>query len=156
MEQNKQEKKAKENKMNELIESSRENISEYFCGTAFVTFNTIKEQEDCLSQNKINCRNYMDEIVYALQLYFSYVCCYCCCLSCTCDEGKKSLNYYKRKIIFERAPEPEDIIFENLEGSFKSRIENIFCVNLISVIILIISFLINGLLFYFQTKINKS
>jgi len=66
------------------------------------------------------------------------------------------LNYYKRKIIFERAPEPEDIIFENLEGSLNSKINNIFCVSFVSAIIVGISLVINGLLFYFQSSIDKS
>ena len=42
----KKEKKDKEKTLNELIESSKENNN--FCGVAFATFNTIKEQEDYL------------------------------------------------------------------------------------------------------------
>ena len=157
LEQIKQEKEEKEKKMNELIESSRKNISEHFCGSAFVTFNTIKEQEDCLSQNQNICGRQTDELKIILKLYLSYFCCcFCCCFCCSCDSGKDSLNYYKRKIIFERAPEPEDIIFENLEGSLKTKIENIFCVTLVSLIIGGISFVINGLLFYLQSSIDKS
>ena len=72
MEQIKQEKEEKEKKMNELIESSRENISEHFCGSAFVTFNTIKEQEDCLSQNQNICGRQTDELKIILKLYLSF------------------------------------------------------------------------------------
>ena len=152
----KYEKEEKEKKLNELIESSRENISERFCGSAFVIFNTIKEQEDCLIQNKNICCRQLDELIIILKLYFYYLFCCCCCFCCSCDTRRDSLNYYKRKIIFERAPEPEDIIFENLEGSLNSKIKNMFCAIYVSVIIVGISLVINGLLFYFQSSIDKS
>ena len=45
LEQIKKDREEKEKKMNELIESSKENTSEYFCGAAFVTFNTIKDRD---------------------------------------------------------------------------------------------------------------
>ena len=156
LEQIKYEKEEKEKKLNELIESSRENISEHFCGSAFVTFNTIKEQEDCLIQNKNICGRQLDELIIFLKLYFYYFCCGCCCFCCSCDTRRDSLNYYKRKIIFERAPEPEDIIFENLEGSLNSKINNILCATFVSTIIVGISLVINSLLFYFQSTIDKS
>ena len=38
--------------MNKLIEASKENKSIHFCNAAFITFNTIKEQEDFLEQIK--------------------------------------------------------------------------------------------------------
>lgn len=34
---------------------------------------------------------------------------------CPCCVNKNSLYYLKRNVKFEAAPEPEDIIFENLE-----------------------------------------
>ena len=155
MEDIKYEKEVKEKKMKELIESSRKNISEHFCGTAFVTFNTIKEQEDCLIQNLNFCSHQLDEILITLTLLFNYFCCcFSCC--CSCDTKRDSLNNSKRKIIFQRAPEPEDIIFENLESSLKSKLENIFCITFVSTIICFISLAINGLLFYFQESIDKS
>lgn len=157
LEQIKYEKEELEKKLNELIESSRENISEHFCGSAFVTFNTIKEQEDCLIQNKNICCRKLDELIILLKLYFYYFCTGCCFFCGSCDDTRRdSLNYYKRKIIFERAPEPEDIIFENLEGSLNSKINNIFCVSFVSAIIVGISLVINGLLFYLQSSIDKS
>ena len=48
----KEEKDKIENKINDLIKSYKEKSSEYFCGVAFITFNTIKEQEDYMSQKK--------------------------------------------------------------------------------------------------------
>ena len=153
--------------MNKLIKSSKENTSEQFCGAAFVTFNTIKEQEDYLSQIQKNCcRRLMDAFITLFKIFFycfcpyccSCLCCCCCfccyCTCCSCD--KESMNFYKRKIGFERAPEPEDIIFENLKISYKAKLENIICVSLVSLIICGISFFINEFLFILQLRIEKS
>ena len=116
--------------MEKLIESSKENNK--FCGIAFVTFNTIKEQEDYLHQKKHSC--------------------------CFRDKHEDPLNSYIKKIIFGRAPEPEDIIFENFDISFKIRFQNSICNYdaLIPSISLPITFLINIFLYFYQSKIDKS
>ena len=79
------------------MESSKENNN--FCGVAFVTFNTIKEQEDYLQKFKKRF----------------------CCFG---DKHEDSLNTYEKTIIFQRAPEPEDIIFENFDISLKIRFKS--------------------------------
>ena len=126
----KKEKKDKEKTLNELIESSKENNN--FCGVAFATFNTIKEQEDYLHKKKYSC--------------------------CSSDKNKDTLESYKRKIIFERAPEPEDIIFENFNTGLKNRFLSIMCncENYILIIFLYIIIGINIYLYYYQSKIDKS
>ena len=64
LEQIKNKKKLLEKKMNELKESSKENTSENFCGVAFITFNTIKEQEDYLYEiNKSCCSRLIDTLL---------------------------------------------------------------------------------------------
>ena len=62
------------------------------------------------------------------------------------------MNFYERKIRFERAPEPEDIIFENLEISFKTKLKNIICVSVVSLILCGISLFINELLYIIQLR----
>ena len=66
----KNEKEKKEKTMNELIESSRENTSNLFCGAAFITFNTINEQEDYLSQIQSNC---VDVFYVAVVVFVAFV-----------------------------------------------------------------------------------
>ena len=66
------------------------------------------------------------------------------------------MNFYKRKIRFERAPEPEDIIFENLQISYKTKLKNIICISLVSLIICGISLFINEYLYIIQLRIEKS
>ena len=134
LEEIKNEKKENEKALNELIESSKNNDN--FCGVAFVTFNTIKEQEDYLNKNKKQS----------------------CCFPCKHKENKDSLNSYKRKIIFERAPEPEDIIFENFNINIKDKFKNtkFDCDSFIRSIFLLITFVISIILYYYQSKIDKS
>ena len=158
--------------MNELIEASKENTLENFCGAAFVTFNFIKEKEDYLYQkNKSCCYRLMEAFITIIKVYyyllipyffpsfFCFCCCCCCnCIYCSCcsssEEKEDPLNLYKRKIRFERAPEPEDIIFDNLEISYKKKLKNIICISLVSFIILLISSLIYSFLYNFQARID--
>ena len=162
-------KNEKEKKINELIQSSRENPSKYFCGAAFITFNAIKEQEEYLHQEKGNCcYRLMDAFITIFKIYYYYLypyccCCFCCCCCfycycscCSSDSEKNSLNSYKRKITFERASEPEDIIFENLGTNLKTKLKNIICVSFVSLIICLINIFINCLLCLAQMFIDKS
>ena len=80
MEQIKKRKKLLEKKINEIKESSKENAWDNFCGAAFITFNTIKEQEDYLYEiNKSCCSRLIDAFIILYQIYFYYLCPYCCC-----------------------------------------------------------------------------
>ena len=154
----------KETKMNDLKELSKENTIESFCVAAFITFNTIKDQEDFLYKNNQNCcSRLIDAFINLFTIYFYCLCpycccccgccCFCCCRCSCCYKGKykNSLNFYKKKITFERAPEPEDVIFENLEIGFKTKFKNIICVSFIS-----LSSSINFFLYIYQTIINES
>ena len=170
LEQIKKKKKDKEKYLNELIEASKENTLENFCGAAFAIFNSIKEKEDYLNQNNKNCcYRLLEALITLIKVYYYFSipfiiysfgcccccnCCQCCCCCCT-DEEEDPLNSYKRKIRFERAPEPEDIIFENLEISFKAKLKNIIYISFASLIILLISNFIYGLLYNYQAKIDN-
>ena len=125
----KKQKEAIENEMNELIKASKEKTSEYFGGAAFITFNTIKQQEDYLSKLPSNFFDYF--INFFKNLFYIF---------CSCCTKRDSLNYYKRRITFEAAPEPEDVIFENIETKPVWRIINTFIVYCVSVIICGVSF----------------
>ena len=167
LEQIKMEKKEKEKKMNQLIESSKKgNSSEYFIDAAFITFNNIKEQEDYLKKNnKNNCDRIVEDNITFCKIYIDWLksYCYCCCCCCLCccsccdnddDKLKKSFNYYKRKIKFQRAPEPEDIIFENFENSFKSKLKNMIGVSFVITIIFFLSYIFNSPLYRIQINIE--
>ena len=62
-----------------------------------------------------------------------------------------------KKIRFEKAPEPEDIIFENIENLkfiFKSSIKNVLCFFFAFMIIFRLNFLFNALLYNYQKNTN--
>ena len=133
-----------ENEMNDLIRASKENTSEYFGGAAFITFTTIKQQEEYLSKLPINFFDYI--INFFKNLFYIF---------CSCCTKKDSLNYYKRHITFEAAPEPEDVIFENLQTKPLWRIINTIIVYFISIIICGVSFIAIIYLNKLQVKIDK-
>ena len=73
----------KETKMNDLKELSKENTIENFCVAAFITFNTIKDQEDFLYKNNQNCcSRLIDAFINLFTIYFYCLCPYCCCCCC--------------------------------------------------------------------------
>ena len=130
--------------MSNLIKASKENTSEHFGGAAFITFNTIKQQEEYLSKLPSNFFDYL--INFFKNLFYIF---------CSCCTKKDSLNYYKRHITFEAAPEPEDVIFENLQTKPLWRIINTIIVYFISIIICGVSFIAIIYLNKLQVKIDK-
>ena len=123
------EKKATEEKMKKLIKDSKEHISEYFGGAAFITFNKIKQQEEYLSKLPNNFFDYIIDFLLGLKYLF-----------CSCCVNKSKTSYYIRYMKFESAPEPADIIFENIETKTLDRIIKTSIVYLISIILCGISF----------------
>jgi hypothetical protein len=124
-------------KIESLIEKSKVDTQESFGGTAFVTFETIKEQEKYMDKLPSNFFTYMYNFIRNL----GYMFCSCCI-----DKSKENIYYLKRNVKFEAAPEPEEIIFENLEITPSSRIIRTLVVYIISILILVVSlFIIIGL-----------
>ena len=74
---------------------------------------------------------------------------------CPCCVNKNSFYYLKRNVKFEAAPEPEDIIFENLEVKPFSRIMRTVLVYIISIIICGVSFAIIVALNKVQANIDN-
>ena len=119
------------NDINDLMEKSKIKSKDYFAGCVLICFDTLEEQEKFLSKNS----NIM--MIHILKL-FGYIFCGCCI-----DKKKKDIYWLRRNIRFERAPEPEDIIYENLEyADSLSRIIRIFLVYFFAIILIFICFII--------------
>ena len=128
-----------ENDIETMINS--EDIDENnFAGVAFVSFNTLKEQEDFLSQFPSNIISYFLKIIWDLK----YIFCFCCI--------KKDLKANLDVVI---APEPEDVIFENLEYSSIKKTFRTIVVYIISIILIGICFGIFIGLNIWQEQLNN-
>ena len=124
----------------ELMEKSKENVMDNFSGCAFVCLDNIKEHEQFLDSNSNKVF-----IIYLFKL-FVYVFCRCCQ-----SKNKKNIEWLKENIRFERAPEPEDIIFENLEYSKTfTKFLRIFLVYFFSLVLIVICFAIVTTLNYLR------
>ena len=128
----KQKKVNLENQITEIIEEAKKNTINYFGGAAFVTFDTVKEQELYMK----NIPNNSIEYFFKFMRDLGYLFCSCC------DKSSENIYYLKRNVKFEDAPEPEDIIFENLEVSSCSRLTRTIIIYITSLIICGISFII--------------
>ena len=141
----KEEEESKQEDIDKLIENSKQNTLEYFGGAAFVTFDSIKEQELYLKNVPSNSIEYFFKFVRNMTYYL-----------CPCCINKNSIYYLKRNVKFEAAPEPEDIIFENLEVKPFSRIMRTVLVYVISIIICGVSFGIIVALNKVQTTLDSN
>ena len=139
-------KKYRENQLNNLLESSQHIKKENFANVAFISFNTIDEQEKFLSKYS---QNLFTSLISNIK-YFKYY--FCLCL--LSKESKKKFEKENRESV-NLAPEPDDIIFENLEITKIKRILFIFTSTLISFVIIGISFYIVVLLTLAQKKIDN-
>ena len=140
----------KEEKLNsqikQLIEQSLENTTEYFSGCIIISLDNINEQEQLL---EINSNKTI--ISYIIKLLVYYFCEYCL------SKNKKRIDWLKRNIRFKRAPEPEDILFENLEYMTSiSRYIRTFLVHLFSLILIFICFIIVTLFNHLQKYIDDN
>ena len=133
-------KEEKERKISNLMNKSRDIDENNFAGVAFVSFNTIKEQEDFLSQFPTNIVSYFIKKITDLK----YIFCFCCL--------KKDL---KTNLSVSSTSEPEDIIYENLEYSSIIRTIRTLIVYIISILLIGACFGIFIGLNILQEKVNK-
>ena len=139
-------KKHKENDLNNLLEASKNIKKENFANVAFISFDTISEQEKFL--NKYS-QNLFTSLILMLNNCKYYLC--CCFLS---KESKIKWEKEKGELV-SSAPEPDDIKYENLETSKYGRMIRTFITTLISFIIIAVSFIIVLLLTIAQEKIDQ-
>ena len=124
----------------DLMKASEDINENNFAGVAFISFNTLKEQEDFLSQFPSNIFSYFIKWLKNLK----YIFCFCC--------FKKKL---KENLDASSAPEPEDVIYENLEYSYIEGSFRTFIVYIISIILIGICFGIFIGINILQDKINE-
>ena len=139
----------KEDELNKLLEQSNFISENNFSNVAFISFSTISEQEKFLKKYS---RNFFQKLIYFFKLIFLNIHNKCC------KRKKNELFTYKEITEFIEvtpAPEPDDIIFENLDTTNISRFFLVLLTTLVSFLIIAISFIIVVLLTMAQEKIKN-
>ena len=133
-----------ENDLKDSLKQADNLTNENFCGVVFITFNTMAEQEKFL---KSYPKSFIGNLIISLK-NLKYFFCYCLV-------EKNSRYILQKDIDVDEAPEPEDIIFENLHFSSKERFCRIFLIYFLSMIIIGICLIIIIGLNYVQIKYQK-
>ena len=142
-----EEKNKLEIKLKELIKDTDNLTKNNFSGVIFVTFNNIKETEKFIEP-------YPKNIIMKLFVSFKNLKYFLC--FCFVDKKKRKRFLLKRNISVDIAPEPEDVIFENLQYSSLERFFRTLLTYIISLIIIFVCFIIILALNYLQIKQKKS
>ena len=140
-------KKKIDKEINELLDEAKNVDMQKFAGSVIVTFNTVKEKEEFLS----HLPNSWFLNIFKLIGRLRYFLCFCCI------DKIESIKFINRnlKLSIKEAPNPDDIIFENLEFSQQSRTYRVVGINMISLILIAIGFAIILGLEYLQVDVQK-
>ena len=143
----KKEKRELEKKIEDLLEERKEITMEKFAGAVIVSFNTIKEKEEFLSNIPNSLFIQIVKFICRLRYFF----CFCCIDKI--DNSNFVMKHLKIKIA--EAPNPKDIIFENLEFTQREKTYRVVGINMISLILIGIGFVAILGLQYLQMYVNK-
>ena len=122
-----------ENKLKEFLSDTENLTKDNFSGVVFIIFNSMKEKDLFLESKQKN--GIMSIIQFISNL--KYFLCSCCV-----NESKKREFFLKYNISLDTAPEPEDIIYENLEFSWIQRLFRAFLAYIISLALIGICFFV--------------
>ena len=120
-------------KLNYLLKSSKALTINNFTGSIFLTFNTIQQKEEYYNL-------YPHYILETIILFFKESKYYFC--RCFINEKSKKKFFRRKNIKVYTAPEPEDVIWENIEYDKWFRFRRGFLIYFISFCLLLISFVI--------------
>ena len=116
-----------EKKLNSLVTKAKLNN---FCGCVFATFNTLKDKEEFYNKYP---HFYVELFFYYLKKIKYHIC--CCCID-------KTKNKTSERIRVHLAPEPEDVIWENMEFTVFQRFYRIVFIYCLSISLILITLLI--------------
>ena len=135
-------------KLNYFLENSKILTKSNFAGSIFLTFNTIQQKEEYYNMYP---HYFIEKIIVFLKESKFYLC--CCCIN-----EKSKRNFFRRKNIkVLSAPEPEDVIWENIEYDFWFRFKRGLIIYFISFLLLLISFIfVLGLTYYKSYLANNN
>ena len=128
------------------IEQGNQKLSELnFAGCVFVTFNTMKEKENYYAKFPHSILSFFYFYIKNLHYFF-----------CACCANKNNVKKFRRrkKMTVSNAPEPEDVIWENLDLSFLDRAKRGIIIYLVTIVLIFIAFAVVLALTYLQNYSN--
>ena len=139
------EKEKLEKKLKIFFNKAENLTQENFSGVVFVIFNSMKEKDKFLEKKT---KNSFITIINSLSNLKYYLC------SCCISTHKRKNFFLRHNISVEEAPEPEDIIYENLEFSWVQRLFRVLLAYFISFILILGCFFL--ILYLNNIQIKKS
>ena len=130
-------------KLNLLVNKAK---LDNFCGCIFVTFNTIKDKQEFYNRYP----HFFIEFVF---FYIKNIKYYLCC--CFIDKKTMLKHRNRKRMRVYLAPEPEDIIWENMEFTLFQKLFRILIIYLITIVLIFIAYQIVYLLNQFQEDIKE-
>ena len=134
-------------KLNYLLKSSKALTVNNFTGSIFLTFNTIQQKEEYYNL-------YPHYILDTIILFFKESKYYFC--RCFINEKSKKKFFMRKNIKVYTAPEPEDVIWENIEYDKWFRFKRGLLIYFISICLLLISFVIILILTFLKEYLIKN
>ena len=120
-------------KLNYLSKNAKILTKNNFAGAIFVTFNTMQQKEEYYSR-------YNQNIIFKIISFFKEAKYYFCC--CCINEKSKKRFFRRKNIKVNSAPEPEDVIWENIEYNKWFRFKRLLLIYTFTLFLLSVSFLI--------------
>ena len=137
-----QEKDLYEKNLNSLLTKAK---LDNFCGCIFATFNTIKDKEEFYNNFP---HFFIESFYYKIKKIKYYL--FCCFI-----DKKKRKRLAREKIRVYLAPEPEDVIWENMEFSVFQRFYRIIIIYFLSFLLIGFAFVVVYFLNDYQEKIEE-
>ena len=138
------EKRKYEKKLETILKEKMVTSKENFAGSILITFKTIKEKENFYKQFP---HSFLEKCFVFIKNLKYRICCYCM------SEERLERFHRRKKIQISLAPEPEDIIWENMEFTFISKIKRSLIIWSISLLLMGISF---GIVYYLNSLQENS
>ena len=117
-----------DNELNLLVTKAK---LDNFCGCIFATFNTVKDKSEFYNKYP---HFFIEHIFHYIKNFRYYLCC--------CLIDKKNLAKYRnrQRMKIHLAPEPEDVVWENMEFTFCQRFKRIIIIYSLTIFLIICAF----------------
>ena len=131
-----------DNELNLLVTKAK---LDNFCGCIFATFNTVKDKTEFYNKYPHFFIEHIFHYILNIRYYL-----------CRCLIDKKKLNTYRKRqrMKIHLAPEPEDVMWENMEFTFCQRFKRIIIIYSLTILLIICAFQIVFILNKLQGSIK--